>query len=211
MKIALLLFGALALSGILAGILGNKSKPGKKKQASSTPADKASSGGGMLNTLKAKATGVKQYFTLKNALATFGAIVVVSAFFGFVSTANEPKVAVDTIDHTLIGMCRGEVYSMTTGEKVLFKPIFGKRQNIILREGHTFEEIDVRVLYPLPGGVLAEYRYDGENLLDRGGKKTRYSIEWPPPGTDGFYIKLGDGTKKVLPGTIKVVYSDTES
>jgi hypothetical protein len=213
MKIVLLIFGGLALSGILAGILGNKSKSGKKKQASSTPADKAGSGGGMLNTLKAKAEGVKQHFTLKNALAVLGAIVVVSAIFGFASTANQPKVAVDTANHTLIGVCRGEVYSMIAGEKVLFKPMPDTRQNITLREGHTFEEIDVRVLYLMPGGTLREYRYDGVNLVDtRNGKKTRYSIEWPPQGMEGFYIKIGENnkTREVPPGTIKVEYIPDE-
>lgn len=171
---------------------------GRTKKATSTSTDKTKSGGGMMNTLRAKAAGVKQHFTLLKALAVFGGVVLVMTVASWVTTDEAPPA--ESGSHTLTGLCRGETYH------TLFLPLYGQRQEIRLREGHTFKSLDIRVLYPLGGDGVAEYRYDGKSLIEKDGNVTEYSISSPPPGTNGFFIKIGRGSKdfKIPPGTIKV-------
>lgn len=193
----LILVGVLALTG------KNRFASGGTKKNPTTSPDKGKASGGMLNTLRGKTQSVREYITWKNGLAAFGAVAIFFSIVGWVKTEN---IVMAETTYTLPELCVGKRYD------VLFVPKDKKKQEIILANGYTFQDVDLRLLYRNTDGSTAEYRVgnDGNSLIDKDGDVTPYTVQ-SPPTQGGFYVKIGEnGIRKVPAGTIRITNEFTD-
>ncbi|MDQ5901688.1 MAG: hypothetical protein QG580_403 [Patescibacteria group bacterium] len=196
MNVLIAVLVVLALSGILAGTLGNKFKASKQKSQTPTP-DKGKASGGMLNTLRGKTQSVTGHITWKNGLAAFGAVAI---FFSIVGWMKSENIVMAETTYTLPELCAGKRYD------VLFVAKDKKKQEIVLANGYTFQDVDLRLLYRNVDGSTTEYRVgnDGNSLIDKEGDVTPYKVQ-SPPTQGGFYVKIGENAMRKVPaGTIRI-------
>lgn len=159
--------------------------------------DKGKVSEGVLNTLRGKAQSVTQHITWKNGFAAFG---VVAIFFSIIGWMKSENIVMAETTYTLPELCVGKRYD------ILFVPKDKKKQEIVLANGYTFQEIDLRLLYRNTDGSSTEYRVgnDGNSLIDKEGNVTPYTVQ-SPPTQGGFYVKVGEnGMRKVPAGTIRI-------
>lgn len=197
MNVLIAVLVVLALSGILAGTLGNKFKASKQKSQTPNP-DKGKASEGMLNTLRGKAQSARAHITWKNGFAAFGAVAI---FFSIVGWVKSDNIVVAETTYTLPELCVGKRYD------VLFVPKDFKQQEVIIANGYNLGMIDLRLLYRnSTDGRTVEYRLhrDGKSLIDKEGNVTPYTVQ-SPPTQGGFYVKIGgNGIRKVPAGTIRI-------